>query len=189
MTTDNNITSAKRVPQRPALVRYFADIWDGIVTTYLGMRLTIGYFFSKPFTMRYPEVKPVIPESHRGLHALDESKCTLCRLCTNQCPVNCITIEGLGRAKDTLVLRYDVDYSRCLFCNLCAEVCPMKCVRLTEKYNLAAGTREGCQLHLARPKTDEEIAAFKEMLAQKEAERKAKAAQKAKDQQEGPKAG
>jgi len=185
---------AKRVPERAPFVRYFADIWAGVATTFLGMRLTIGYFFGKPFTMRYPEVRPVIPPGHRGLHAIDESKCTLCHLCQNSCPVNCITAEGLGRARDTLVLQYDVDYSKCLFCNICAEVCPTKCVWLTEKYNLAAGSREGCQLHLARAKSDEEIASFKALLEQREAERKAKAAQKeaerkAKEQQEGPKPG
>jgi len=191
-TMGNVATQGKRVPKRHPLARYFADIWAGVATTFLGMRLTISYFFSKPVTLRYPEVRPVIPPGHRGLHMIDESKCTLCHLCQNNCPVNCIKVDGLGRARDTLVLRYDVDYSRCLFCNICAEVCPTQCVWLTEKYNLAAGSREGCQLHLARPKPDQEIASFKAALEQKEAERKARMAQKeaerkAKEQQEGQK--
>jgi len=104
-TTKDVATQARRVPQRPPIVRYFGDIWDGIATTFLGMRLTIGYFFRKPVTMRYPEVRPVILPGHRGLHTFDESKCTLCHLCQNNCPVNCITVEGLGRARDTLVTR------------------------------------------------------------------------------------
>jgi NADH-quinone oxidoreductase subunit I len=183
---------AKRVPRRNPLGRYFADIWAGIATTYLGMRVTITYFFREPVTLRYPEVRPAIPPGHRGLHALDESKCTLCHLCENNCPVHCITVEGLGRARETLVTRYDVDYSKCLFCNICAEVCPTQCVSLTERYNLAAGSREACQFHFARPKSDEEVAGFKALLAQREAERKARMAQKeaerkAKEQQEGPK--
>ena len=191
-TTTDVATQARRVPQRPPILRYFGDIWDGIATTFLGMRLTIGYFFRKPVTMRYPEVRPVILPGHRGLHTFDESKCTLCHLCQNNCPVNCITVEGLGRARDTLVTRYDVDYAKCLFCNICAEVCPTQCVWLTEKYNLAAGSRDGCRLRLARPKSDHEVASFKALLAQKEAERKARMAQKeaehkAMEQQQGPK--
>lgn len=163
---------------RSPVAQYFFDIWAGIATTYLGMRVTLTYFFRKPVTMRYPEVRPVIPPSHRGLHAIEEPKCTLCHLCARNCPVNCIEVEGLGRGKDTLVLRYAVDYSKCLFCNICAEVCPMACVRLTEEYNLACGSREGCVRQLVRPRSEEEIQRFKDMLAQKEAERKARAAQK-----------
>jgi NADH-quinone oxidoreductase subunit I len=183
-------TDAPRIPKRGPVSQYFAEIWAGVSTTYLGMKLTIGYFFSKPVTMLYPEVRPEIPESHRGLHAFDEPKCTLCKLCKNNCPVNCIEIEGLGRAKDTLVTRYDVDYTRCLFCNICVETCPMHCIRLTEKYNLAAGSRDGCKLRLARPKSDADIAEFKALLERKEAEKKAKAAQKEaekklREQQEG----
>ena len=169
---------ARAIRTQSPVARYFADIWAGIATTYLGMRITITYFFRKPVTMRYPEVRPVIPPSHRGVHAVDESKCVLCHLCARNCPVDCIVVEGLGRAKDSLVLRYDIDYSKCLFCNICAEVCPAQCIRLTERYNLACGSREACVLHLARPKTDEEIAQHKALLEQREAERKAKLAQK-----------
>jgi NADH-quinone oxidoreductase subunit I len=160
-------------------VQYFADIWAGVATTYLGMRLTIGYFFGRKFTMLYPEERPVIPPGHRGLHGYDESKCILCQLCVTTCPVGCITLEAVGKGKDGMVTRYDVDYSACLFCNLCAEACPTKCVWLSEKYDLACGSRGECVLRLAHPKTDSEIAAHKDLLARKEAEKKAK-------QQEAP---
>lgn len=152
--------------------QYFSDIWAGIKTTYVGMRLTLGYFFRPSVTLRYPEVKPVIPPSHRGLHAFDEEKCTFCQICVKNCPVACIKIDARGRARDALILRYDVDYSRCLFCNICAESCPQQCVRLTENYNFAQGTREGCVLSLARPKSEEEIKQHQALLDQKEAERK-----------------
>jgi len=172
----NTIQQKKRGP----VAQYFADVWAGIATTYLGMRLTIRYFMTRPITMQYPEVKPVIPASHRGLHGLDESKCTLCQMCVKNCPVECIELEGLGRARDTFLLKYDVDYSKCLFCNICAEVCPTSCVRLTEKYNLASATRDECVLHLVRPKSEAEIEDFKQKQAQKEAERKEEAERKAK---------
>lgn len=164
-------------PRHPFL-QYFADIWAGVSTTWIGMRLTFGYMFKPTVTLRYPEVKPRIPESHRGLHAYEEAKCIACRMCERACPVECITIEMVGRGKDALITRYDVDYSRCLFCNLCAEVCPTDCVWLSKRYSLACGERSQCILRLATRKSDEAIAQYTMRMAEKEAERKAQQAQK-----------
>jgi len=158
----------------PPFVQYFVDIWAGLMTTFVGMKLTLSYLFSKPTTMHYPEERPAIPQSHRGLHAYIEDKCIACKMCARVCPVDCVDIDAQGRAKDALVLRFSVDYSRCIFCNLCAEACPTNCLVLTEKYDLACGSRDRCVLHLARPKTHDEIAVHQAMLDQKEAERKAK---------------
>jgi NADH-quinone oxidoreductase subunit I len=170
--------NAQSKTQNSPVTQYFMDVWAGIKTTYVGMKLTLGYFFRPSVTLRYPETRPCIPPGHRGLHAFDETKCTYCQICVKNCPVACIHIDAKGRAKDTLVLRYDVDYSRCLFCNICAEACPQKCVWLTEEYNFAHGTREGCVLSLARPKSDVEIVHHQVLLDQKEAERKSRLAQK-----------
>jgi NADH-quinone oxidoreductase subunit I len=157
-----------------AFQRYFAEIWSGVATTCIGMALTLRYFFARKVTMQYPEERPEIPPTHRGLHAYEEEKCTACNLCLNTCPVSCIAIEAVGKGRDALVLRYEVDYSKCLFCNLCAEACPSDCLRLTEEYNMARGRRSDCVRSLARPKTEAEIAAQREAMAQREAERKAK---------------
>jgi len=160
-------------PKNP-LRQYFANIWSGIATTYIGMRLTIRYFFSKPVTMRYPEVRPEIPKGHRGLHKLSEEHCMVCKACSAACPVECIIIESIGKGKDSMLTRFDIDYSRCLFCELCTVPCPNACITMTEAYDLASASREACILPLARPKSEAEIAAHKAMLAQKEAEKKAK---------------
>ena len=173
MSTDARHLDA-RARRRHPFVQYFVDIWLGIYTTYLGMKLTLSYLFSAPFTMRYPEERPAIPPSHRGLHAYAEKNCICCRICASVCPVDCITIEVVGRGKDGMVTRFDVDYSKCLFCNLCVEACPTSGLRLTEAYDLACGSRGECMLHLAAPRTDAEIEEHKAMLARKEAERKAK---------------
>jgi NADH-quinone oxidoreductase subunit I len=160
--------------------QYFANIWSGIVTTILGMKLTLGYFFSKPVTMEYPEVKPAIPPGHRGLHKFIEEDCIVCRACAVVCPVDCIRIDAQGKGKDVLLTDYEIDYTKCLFCNLCAEACPTDCILLTEKYDLASYRREDCVIEFARVKPPEELAAHAAMLAQKEAEKKAKLAEAAK---------
>lgn len=168
----------KTAEKKNPVAQYFADIWAGIYTTYAGMKITIEYFFGKKVTMRYPEEKPVIPPGHRGVHEYREAKCTGCRACARACPVECIAIDLLGRGRDVMLLQFDIDYARCLFCNLCAEACPFEALVLTEKYNLACGSRADCLRHFARPKSQEEMDEFKALLARKEAERKEAQAKK-----------
>ncbi len=184
---------AKPKPRYTPVVQYFADIWDGISTTCVGMRLTLGYLFSKNVTLRYPEARPVMPATSRGFHTYEEGKCSLCQRCVTSCPVDCITFEAVGRGKDRLLTQFSIDYSRCIFCNLCAEVCPEGGLVLTEAYDMARGTRAECQLEFARPKTQAEIDEVNERVAKKAAEKAAKAAEKeraakeaaAKEAQEG----
>jgi len=171
--------------KRNPVAQYFANIWQAIATTVLGMKVTIGYFFRKPVTLLYPEARPVVPPGARGLHEFDEDTCIACGICMTACPVDCLVIESEGRGKDSLITRYDIDYQRCLFCNLCCEPCPTNSVKMTEKWDLASYNREGCVVHFARPKSAEEIEAFKAEFARKEAEKKKKAAE-AKAQKAAP---
>ncbi|HOE95475.1 MAG TPA: NADH-quinone oxidoreductase subunit I [Candidatus Sumerlaeota bacterium] len=155
---------------------YFRNLWAGIVTTWVGMRLTLRYLIKPSVTLRYPEERPVIPAGYRGIHGYGEEKCSVCKSCAAACPVDCITIEQLGRGKDAMVMRFEVDYSRCLFCDLCTIPCPTQCIWLSERYDLAGYTREECRIDFARPKSPEEIAAHEKLLRKKEEEKKAKAA-------------
>lgn len=171
--------------QRNPFSQYWANVWSGIATTFIGMKLTLGYFFDyvifrKTFTMQYPEERPDVPESHRGLHKLDEKSCLVCLQCAKVCPVDAIKIEAVGRGKDSMLTRFDIDYGKCLFCALCGETCSQSSLTMTKEWDFAGPTREGTTLALIRAKSPEEIKAHEAMLAQKEAERKAKAAEAAK---------
>jgi NADH-quinone oxidoreductase subunit I len=157
------------------VARYFADLWAGIWTTLVGMKVTGRYLFRKPVTMRYPEERPVVPEGYRGIHALREDHCHVCQGCAKACPVACIIIESVGKGKDQLITKFQIDYSKCLFCDLCMQPCPTGSLHMTQTYDLASLTRAECVLDLMRPKSAEEIAAFQAALAAKEAEKKAKA--------------
>lgn len=161
--------------QQSAAKQYFSDIWSGVVSTYKGLRLTLRYFFTPKVTMEYPEVRPQIPEGHRGIHRYFEAQCMLCRACEKTCPVDCIVIEAVGKGKNALITRFDIDYSKCLFCNLCCEACNPSCIHMGDEYDLSTATRDGCILHFAREKTKEEIAAHLKKLEEMEAEKKAKA--------------
>lgn len=162
---------------RNPVAQYFRNIWAGIATTYVGMRVTIGYFFKPKVTMLYPEERPEIPEGHRGLHGYREVDCIACKMCASACPVDCITIESLDKGKGAMLTRFDIDYSMCIFCNLCTEPCPTGCIWMGPEYDLSASTRDGCVIHFATEKTPEEIEERKKVIAEKAAERKRKAAE------------
>lgn len=155
--------------------QYFIDVWQGISTTYKGMRLTLSYFFKPKVTMEYPEVRPVLPSTHRGLHIFHEEKCTACGQCVKICPVDCIKLDAIGKAKNAMILQYEIDYQKCLFCDLCCEVCPTECIVMGPEFDLSALERRASEVELASKKTETDIAAHKEMLEKKELEKKAKA--------------
>lgn len=159
--------------------KYFKNIFSAVVTTVLGMKLTAKYLVSKPVTMLYPEQKPAVPAGARGLHKFVEEQCLACMQCVKVCPVDCITIEMLGRGKEALMTRYDIDYQKCLFCNLCCEVCPTEAIVMTELWDLCAYSRDDCVVRFARPKSEEEIEQYQAEMAAKETEKKRKLAEAA----------
>jgi len=107
-----------------------------------GLSLTIRYFFSKPVTFRYPEVRYEMAERFRGAHILkrDEDgneRCVGCGLCAEICPSEAIYIEtSEGEDRERVVDRYDVDLGLCIFCGYCQEVCPVDAVFLGKDYEL-----------------------------------------------------
>jgi len=167
--------------KRNPIAEYFRNIYQAVVTTILGMKLT-GRYLTHPstrVTMLYPEERPVVPPGSRGLHKFIEDQCMACQQCVKVCPVDCIKMEYVGRGKESMITRYDIDYRRCLFCNLCCEVCPTEAVVMTEAWDLSRYTRDECVVRFARPKSVEEIKAFEAEMAAKEAEKKRKLAEAA----------
>ena len=65
-----------------------------------GMALTLRRFFQPKVTVKYPEVKPDIPDKFRGRLQLlyDEYgtlKCETCFQCAQACPIECIDMGGI----------------------------------------------------------------------------------------------
>jgi formate hydrogenlyase subunit 6/NADH:ubiquinone oxidoreductase subunit I len=92
---------------------------------------------TKPATIQYPRVKPLVPENFRGRHIYDKEACIFCRLCEINCPNNAIIVD---REKKT----WQVDLGKCIFCQVCQDVCPTrpKAVRLGKAYELAGSKKE-----------------------------------------------
>ncbi|MFN0205977.1 MAG: NuoI/complex I 23 kDa subunit family protein, partial [Planctomycetota bacterium] len=98
---------------------WFNDVWLGLWTTLVGMRITLKYMFKKPVTVQYPEERMPIPERYRGIHYLEQEKCIYCFMCARACPVDCISMEAVRHGKELEWISFSVDYNRCMFCELC----------------------------------------------------------------------
>lgn len=116
-----------------------------------GLKLTFRYFFSKPFTIQYPDERRKLAERFRGLPYLAvemqdgtwKEKCVACGLCEHVCPSNVITLEITeGPDGERKPLRYEMEIGRCLFCGLCAEACPVGALFMSRVFELANYYRE-----------------------------------------------
>ena len=96
-----------------------------------GLAVTARTFFSKKYTLNYPEEKTPQSPRFRGLHALrrypnGQERCIACKLCEAVCPAVCITIDSEVAPDGTRrTTRYDIDLFKCIYCGFCEESCPV----------------------------------------------------------------
>ena len=130
--------------------RYFKNIWEGVVTVLIGMRITWRHLFTPAVTIQYPDVKLKLPERARNRLYVNMDDCIGCDQCSMACPVNCITIETLkstpdidlgltsvGTKKRLYVPRFDIDIAKCCYCALCVYPCPTECIKMTDVYEFS----------------------------------------------------
>lgn len=143
---------------------YFRNIYLGVWTVLLGMRITIIQMFRPGITLQYPDERWDVPDGYRGrLHNIIED-CIGCRACERDCPVDCITIEtekpgagqDLGKTSNGVpiklkTMKFDIDMSLCMYCGLCTEACPTDCLIMTKEYEYATTNREDLIYHFANP--------------------------------------
>lgn len=107
-----------------------------------GLTVTIRYFFSKPVTLRYPEVYYDLPERFRGAQVLKrhedgKERCVGCGLCAEICPSRAIAMEtSEGEDHEKVVDSYVIDLGLCIYCGYCQEVCPVHAVFLGQEFEL-----------------------------------------------------
>lgn len=163
------------------MIAYFRNIYLGIWTVLIGMRITLIHLFRPTVTLQYPEEKlypekkrisgglPILyewrpPEGYRGDLSCTIDSCIGCMLCAQACPVDCIDIiteragpgEDLGKTskgqpKKLKLLKFDIDMTKCIFCGLCVEPCPTECLVMTSHYEFSSYTRRDLVHHFARP--------------------------------------
>ena len=167
---------------------YFQNIWYGLSTITIGMRVTFKHLFVPAVTIQYPNVKLKLPERERNRLYVNMDDCIGCDQCARACPVNCILIETVksipgedlgktsnGKKKALWVTKFDIDIAKCCFCQLCVFPCPTECIYMTDVYEYAEFERSSLVYNYVTL-TPAEIEAKKTNYAKLEAD---KAAQKA----------
>jgi NADH-quinone oxidoreductase subunit I len=112
-----------------------------------GLGVTLKTMTRPAATRQYPHVKPELPARSRGVIALIEENCTVCMLCSRECPDWCIYIDSHkeqvapkegGRARTRNVLdRFAIDFALCMYCGICVEVCPFDALHWSPEFEYA----------------------------------------------------
>lgn len=114
--------------------------------TIKGLFITLGHFFRRKVTIKYPEQTRPISSVFRGQHVLKRDdngaeRCTACGLCAVACPAEAITMVSAERKKgeehlyreEKYASVYEINMLRCIFCGLCEEACPKEAIFLTDR--------------------------------------------------------
>jgi NADH-quinone oxidoreductase subunit I len=112
-----------------------------------GLGVTLKHMLQRSITQEYPEERPNLPPRTRGVIALKQANCTVCYLCSRECPDWCIYIDahkethppaGGGKARSVKVLdRFAIDYALCMYCGICVEVCPFDALFWSPEFEYA----------------------------------------------------
>ncbi|MCZ6689730.1 MAG: NADH-quinone oxidoreductase subunit I [Planctomycetota bacterium] len=134
-----------------AFGQYFKSIWSNARSIFIGLGVTIRYFFRPHtvITLQYPREMDKLPERHRGIHFLETEKCIMCYICAKACPVDCIYIEGTRdgdiegayQGNKAVMTMFVIDYSLCIMCNLCCEPCPKDCIHMGQEFHFTGTER------------------------------------------------
>jgi formate hydrogenlyase subunit 6/NADH:ubiquinone oxidoreductase subunit I len=140
------------------------DVWDGVRTTLIGMRITWRHLFTRSATLQYPEEKWQLPPKSRMRLFMKYEDCIGCGQCVRACPVSCIYLKADKRDPKTAAIFaadgtpikldvkvFDIDMSLCCYCNLCTYPCPTNCIYMTPEYEFAATELTQHLYHFAKP--------------------------------------
>jgi len=164
---------------------YLNNIKEGLVTVFIGMKITFMHLFTPSVTIQYPSVKVPMVERVRNRLFVNIDDCIGCDQCARACPVSCIsidTVKGLptedlgktsqGKKKALWVTKFDIDFAKCCYCQLCVFPCPTECIYMTDEYEFTKLERSDLLFHFSAL-APEEGAQKKENFQKFEAEKAA----------------
>lgn len=134
------------------MTQYLRDIYDAVMSSLKGMRITGKHLVKKPVTLQYPDERWVLPERFKGFVINDTWRCDACLRCAKVCPVDCIYIETVGKGVDRFMHRYAIDYNKCIWCGLCTAECPTDACQHSHDYDQALYDRERLVYEFVDPK-------------------------------------
>ena len=126
-----------------------------------GLAVTIKHLGQRPVTQMYPHERPDLAPRTRGVIALMDENCTVCMLCSRECPDWCIYIDSHkesvpsategGRSRTRNVLdRFAIDFSLCMYCGICVEVCPFDALWWSPEFEYAEYSIDGLLHEMGR---------------------------------------
>ncbi len=148
------------------------EIYTGLKSLFIGMRITIGQFFKPTVTVHYPHESLKMTPRFRGHIELVRdpetgiAKCFVCKLCEKACPSDCITVEGIKPegGKRKTVTYYRLDFTKCSLCGSCVEACRDHAIRFSRDYNLAGWNKEDFIMDLFKRLQDQTRQAGAELI-------------------------
>lgn len=131
------------------MVAYFSEIFNGLMSLFIGMGVTFKEFFKPTVTVLYPYETLTMCDKFRGhIELIDNeegtSNCVVCGLCQRACPSDCISLAGVkpeGEKKKVLT-KYILDFTKCSLCGSCVESCNFNALEYSKEYNLASTRKE-----------------------------------------------
>ncbi len=150
----------------------FLEIYYGLKSLFIGMRVTIVQFFKPTVTVHYPHETLKIAPRFRGHIELVRdpetgiAKCFVCKLCEKACPSDCITVEGVKPegGKRKTVTYYRLDFTKCSLCGSCVEACRDGAIQFSRDYNLAGWKKEDFIMDLFKRLQDQSREAGTELI-------------------------
>lgn len=109
-------------------------------------------------TIEYPDVKQQHAERFRVFPFLvydktpDDLRCVSCKICEQECPPQCIHINGPAKDEQarplkahgrTYPVEFVIDTSICMSCRICVDVCPFDAIEMDNAYELSSTDRFG----------------------------------------------
>ena len=169
---------------------YFSNIWIGLSTIAIGMKVTFKHMFVPAVTIQYPSVRVELPERERNRLYVNMDDCIGCDQCSRACPVNCIeieTVKGLptddigktsnGKKKALWVTKFNIDFAKCCYCQLCVFPCPTECIYMTDVYEFSEFDRNDLvydYVTLTHEEREQKKLNYQKFEAEKAAEKAAK---------------
>ena len=171
---------------------YFQNIWYGLFTVFVGMKVTFKHLFVPSVTIQYPDVNLKLPERERNRLYVNMDDCIGCDQCSRACPVSCISIETVksipgedlgktsnGKKKALWVTKFDIDIAKCCFCQLCVFPCPTECIYMTDVFEYSEYERKSLVydfVTLSPAEIQEKKSNYAKLEAEKAAQKAAAAA-------------
>ncbi len=177
--------------------KYFKDVWLGVFTVLVGMKITFSHLFTKAVTIQYPDERLQLPDRERNRLFVNIDDCIGCDQCARACPVDCIYLETVkvvpgdivgrtgvtsnGKKKALYVPTFTIDIAKCCYCQLCVFPCPTECIYMTDVFEFSEYDRNKF-IYEFTDMTPEQVVEKKAKLEafNKEQEEKKAAAAKAK---------